>query len=83
MVTLWLKTGCFRWKWPSEALKAKWPRFWEIAPPGQSGFIAPDGIKSPHYDDQLKMYETFGKKRMWITAEDVEKNKTSEVVLKY
>jgi penicillin amidase len=56
---------------------------WEVAPPGQSGFIAPDGAKSPHYDDQLKMYETFGKKRMWITEEDVEKNKTSEVVLKY
>jgi penicillin amidase len=56
---------------------------WEVAPPGQSGFIAPNGTKSPHYDDQLKMYETFGKKRMWITAEDVEKNKTSEVVLKY
>ena len=56
---------------------------WEVTPPGQSGFIAPDGTKSPHYDDQLKMYETFGKKRMWLTEEDVEKNKTSEVVLKY
>ncbi len=56
---------------------------WEVAPPGQSGFIAPDGTKSPHYDDQLKMYETFGKKRMWLTEEDVEKNKKSEVVLKY
>ena len=56
---------------------------WEVAPPGQSGFIAPDGTKSPHYDDQLKMYETFGKKRMWLTEADVEKNKTSEKVLKY
>jgi penicillin amidase len=55
----------------------------EVAPPGQCGFIAPDGAKSPHYDDQLKMYETFGRKRMWITKEDVEKNKASEVVLVY
>ena len=35
------------------------------------------------YNVLVKMYETFGKKRMWITEEDVEKNKTSEVVLKY
>ncbi|EMY36265.1 penicillin amidase, partial [Arthrobacter crystallopoietes BAB-32] len=30
-----------------------------VAPPGQSGFIAPDGTKSPHYADQLQMYADF------------------------
>ena len=56
---------------------------YEVVPPGQSGFIAPDGTKSRHFNDQLKMYETFGKKRMWLYPEDVEKNKVSETVLKY
>ena len=29
------------------------------APPGQSGFVAPDGTRSPHYSDQLKMFNDF------------------------
>ena len=29
------------------------------APPGQSGFISPSGEKSPHYQDQLSLYEGF------------------------
>ena len=29
------------------------------APPGQSGFVAPDGTKSPHYQDQLELYTNF------------------------
>lgn len=30
------------------------------APPGQSGYIAPDGTRSPHYEDQLELYTNFG-----------------------
>lgn len=29
------------------------------APPGQSGFVAPDGTKSAHYADQLNLYASF------------------------
>jgi len=56
---------------------------YEVTPPGQSGFVAPDGTKSPHYDDQLTMYGDFKKKRIWLSEEDVEKHKTSEIVLDY
>ena len=56
---------------------------YEVAPPGQNAFISPDGIKGDHYDDQFEMYYTFGKKRMWFYADDVEANKTSETVLSY
>lgn len=56
---------------------------YEVTPPGQSAFIAPDGTKAPHFTDQFELYQTFGKKRMWFYPEDVEKNKESEIVLKY
>ena len=56
---------------------------YEVAPPGQNAFISPVGVKGDHYDDQFEMYYTFGKKRMWFYADDVETNKTSETVLSY
>jgi penicillin amidase len=56
---------------------------WEVTPPGQSGFISPDGTRSDHYDDQLEMYTSFGRKRTWFYPDDVEANKMSEVSLTY
>ena len=56
---------------------------WEVTPPGQSGFISRDGKKSPHYDDQFEMYYSFGRKRTWFYADDVEANKKSEITLTY
>jgi penicillin amidase len=56
---------------------------YEVTPPGQNAFVAPDGSKSPHYDDQLTMYGDFKKKQIWLSKEDVEAHKTSEVVLEY
>lgn len=56
---------------------------WEVTPPGQSGFIAPDGTRSPHYDDQFELYYEFERKRTWFYADDVEANKQSEMVLSY
>lgn len=56
---------------------------WEVTPPGQSGFIAPDGAKAEHYDDQFELYHQFGRKRTWFYADDVEANKQSEVMLTY
>ena len=56
---------------------------WEVTPPGQNAFVSQDGGKGVHYDDQLEMYHTFGKKRMWFYADDVEANMVSEEVLSY
>ena len=56
---------------------------WEVTPPGQSGFIGPDGGKNAHYDDQFDMYHSFGRKRTWFYDDDVEANKKSEVTLTY
>ena len=56
---------------------------WEVTPPGQSGFVAPDGSRHEHYDDQFEMYQRFGKKRTWFYPDDVEASKRSEVVLTY
>ncbi len=44
-----------------------------VTPPGQSGFISPTGKKSPHYDDQLKLYETFTCRPQALTRNEVEK----------
>lgn len=54
---------------------------YEVAPPGQSGFVAPDGTPSPHMYDQLSLYENFGKKRMWFYYEDVKRNAKSKVMV--
>jgi len=56
---------------------------YEVTPPGQNAFISPDGEKGAHYDDQFEMYYKFGKKRMWFYADDVERNKKSEILLNY
>lgn len=56
---------------------------YEVTPPGQNGFISPDGDKSGHYDDQFEMYYRFGKKRMWFYPEDIDFNKRSETFLSY
>lgn len=54
---------------------------WEVVPPGQSGFISQAGARSLHYSDQFDLYRTFGRKRMWFYARDVEANKTSEITV--
>ena len=54
---------------------------WDVVAPGQSGFIAPDGKADKHYDDQLKMYETFGRKSLWLTPQEVDAHKESQEVL--
>ena len=54
---------------------------WDVVAPGQSGFIAPDGKADKHYDDQLKMYESFGRKSLWLTPQEVDEHKESQEVL--
>ncbi len=50
----------------------------DSAPPGQSGFIAPDGKRDPHYSDQQLLYTSFSCKPRAITPADIEVHKTSE-----
>ncbi|EPP7628996.1 penicillin acylase family protein [Providencia rettgeri] len=44
---------------------------WDIVAPGQSGFISPQGKPSPHYQDQLSLYQQFGKKPLWLDNEEL------------
>lgn len=55
----------------------------EVAPPGQSGFIAPDGTRSKHYQDQLEMFGRFGCKPTWLDPKDVDRNLESKAILRY
>src|SRR5437867_217210 len=55
----------------------------EVTPPGQSGFIAPEGTKAKHYQDQLEMYGKFGCKPTWLNVRDVDRNLESKTVLHY
>ncbi|GHA21589.1 penicillin acylase family protein [Oceanisphaera arctica] len=54
---------------------------YEVAAPGQSGFIAPDGTRSPHYRDQLDDFIEFRLKPVWLKPEDVAAASQSETVL--
>jgi len=56
---------------------------WEVTPPGQNAFVSPTGGTSPHYEDQLDMYQTFGRKRMWFYAGDVQAHKSTEELISY
>jgi penicillin amidase len=55
----------------------------EVAPPGQSGFVAPDGTRARHYQDQLEMFASFGCKPTWLDPRDVDRNVESKSVLHY
>lgn len=50
--------------------------------PGQSGFISIDGTKSPHYNDQLELYENFEFKKMYFNKAELLKNKESVIQLR-
>lgn len=52
-----------------------------VTPPGQSGFVGPDGGKSPHYNDQMALYENFECRPQALLREDVEKVAGGRVTL--
>lgn len=56
---------------------------YEVTAPGQSGFIAPDGTPSSHYQDQLALFETLGHKRTWLSPDEVAANTTHTETLHY
>jgi penicillin amidase len=49
----------------------------DAIPPGESGFVASDGRKDPHYADQLSLYTGFDCKPRRVTAEDVDAHTTA------
>jgi penicillin amidase len=49
-------------------------RLYDVMPPGQSGFTAPDGTPSPHRNDQLALYGRYGMKPQWLTREAARAN---------
>jgi len=53
-------------------LSAEGVHSFDVTPPGQSGFVAPDGTRSPHYDDQLAMFGSFALKPQAFTRSEVE-----------
>jgi penicillin amidase len=54
-----------------------------ITAPGNSGFIAPDGTRSPHFSDQVDMFLKFTYKPMLFKEEEVNKGLEATKVLKY
>ena len=54
-----------------------------VAPPGQSGFIAPDGTQSRHYSDQMALYQNWGCKPEWLEPAQVDAHLESTIRLNY
>jgi penicillin amidase len=52
------------------------------APPRQSGFIAPDGTKTPNYADQLDLWANFECREEHLTSREVREHTVSVTVLR-
>jgi penicillin amidase len=55
----------------------------DVCPPGQSGYVAPDGELDTHYQDQMELYRDFEYKDMLFYPEDVMKNAVKFQTLVY
>ncbi len=55
----------------------------DVCPPGQSGFVAPNGAPSPHYQDQMDLYKNFQLKPMLFDLDEVVQNSGQPQVLYY
>lgn len=53
----------------------------EAVPPGQSGFIDPDGNKSKYYGNQLEYYDSFTYKPIWLNFEEINEHADSTITL--
>jgi penicillin amidase len=54
-----------------------------VVPPGSSGFVKGDGARSPHYDDQLEMFNKFQYKPLLIKQDVVKAKAKSKLDLQY
>ncbi len=52
-----------------------------VSPPGQSGFVAPDGTTTANYADQLQLYASFGCRDEHLTRRAVDRATVSTTVL--
>ncbi|WP_343518482.1 penicillin acylase family protein [Sphingomonas sp.] len=55
----------------------------ESVPPGQSGFVAPDGTPDPHTRDQFDLYTSFACKNRPVTAAEVEASTVTQKKLSF
>jgi penicillin amidase len=55
----------------------------DATPPGQSGFIAPDGKADPHYRDQQQLYTSFDCKPRAVTASEIDASTVTRRELKF
>ena len=62
--------------------KADGVQGFEVVPPGQSGFINPQGEKAKHFNDQYLMYQNRQRKQTWLKKEDVKANSERTYTLK-
>lgn len=49
--------------------------------PAKAVFTDRNGVRSPHYEDQLKLYENFECKTMDVTHLDIRRNAQSSTML--
>ncbi len=56
-------------------------RAMQVLPPGQSGFVAPDGTTSPHFADHAAMFDAHEAAPVWFTVEEVVANPVEEITL--
>src|SRR5690606_21652369 len=55
----------------------------DATPPGQSGFVAPDGTPDPHYKDQLQLYTSFDCKQRPVTPAEIDALTVSQQTLTF
>lgn len=55
----------------------------EVAAPGQSGFVNGAGRSSPHYDDQSALLRAQHKRAVWLSEQDVERHTVSRERLRF
>jgi penicillin amidase len=54
-----------------------------VIPPGQSGFISPEGQEDPHFQDQLELYVQWRYKPMPLTLRELARHTASTTTLIY
>jgi penicillin amidase len=59
------------------------PKAENILPPGNDGYVAPDGTTADHYEDQVEMFENFEYKQLLFTDADVDAATQSTMTLSY
>jgi penicillin amidase len=54
-----------------------------VVPPGASAFVKPDGNRSPHYEEQLEMFDKFEYKPLLNKEDAIKAKAKSKLELTY